>query len=87
MFGLRFTKKKYLISLSPYSNKANGAYDISVKILKLMNSHIAPIISKLINLAFEEDAYPSCSKMAKVLLIFKSGSKTVPGNYRPISLL
>ena len=55
--------------------------------LKLMNSHIAPIISKLINLAFEEDAYPSCSKMAKVLLIFKSGSKTVPGNYRPISLL
>ena len=51
-----------------------------------MNSHIAPIISKLINLAFE-GVYPSCLKLTKVLPIFKSGSKTVPGNYRPISLL
>ena len=69
------------------SNKANGADNISVKMLKLINSHIAPIISKLINLAFEEGVYPSCLKLAKVLPIFKSGSKTVPGNYRPISLL
>ena len=55
--------------------------------LKLLNSHIAPIISKLINLAFEEGVYPSCLKLDKVLPIFKSGSKTIPGNYRPISLL
>ena len=69
------------------SNKANGADNISVKILKLINSHIAPIISKLINLAFQEGRYPNSLKLAKVLPIFKSGSKIVPGNYRPISLL
>ena len=69
------------------SNKANGADNISVKILKLINCHIAPIISKLINLAFQEGRYPSCLKLAKVLPIFKSGLKTIPGNYRPISLL
>ena len=55
--------------------------------LKLLNSHIALIISKLINLAFEEGVYPSCLKLATVLPIFKSGSKTIQGNYRPISLL
>ena len=54
-------------SLNP--NKANGAENISVKMLKLLNSHIAPIISKLINLAFEESVYPSCLKLAKVLPI------------------
>ena len=69
------------------SNKANGADNISVKILKLINCHIAPIICKLINLAFQEGRYPSCLKLAKVLPIFKSGLKTIPGNYRPISLL
>ena len=53
----------------------------------MINSHIAPIISKLLNLAFQEGRYPSCKKLAKVLPIFKSGLKTVPGNYRPISLL
>ena len=55
--------------------------------LKLLNSHIAPIISKLINLAFEEGVYPSCLKLAKVLPTFKSGSKTISGNYRPFLLL
>ena len=69
------------------ADKANGADNISVKILKLINAHIAPIISKLINLAFQEGRYPSCLKLAKVIPIFKSGSKTLPGNYRPISLL
>ena len=38
-------------------NKVNGADNISVKMLKLLNSDIALIISKLINLAFEEGVY------------------------------
>ena len=47
------------------SNKANGADNISVRVLKLINSNIAPIISKLVNLAFQEGRYPSCLKLAK----------------------
>ena len=60
---------------------------ISVKKLKLINSHIAKVVSRLINLALEEGVYPSCLKLAKVLPTFKSSSTTFPGNYRPISLL
>ena len=38
-------------------------------------------------MVFVEGVYPSCLKLTKILPIFKSGSKTVPGNYRPISFL
>ena len=40
------------------SDNAIGADNISVIMLKLINSHIAPIISELVNLAFQEDRYP-----------------------------
>ena len=69
------------------SDKASCVDNISIKILKKKNYHIAPIISELINQAFQEGNYPNCLKLAKVIPIFKSGSKTFPGNYRPISLL
>ena len=36
---------------------------------------------------FKLGRYPSRSNLAKVLQIFKSDSKTVPANYRQISLL
>ena len=39
-------------------NKENGADNISAKILKLVNFHIAPIISEIINFAFEKGVYP-----------------------------
>ena len=85
-FEIHEIKISYIIK-SLNSNKANGADNISVKMLKLLNSHIALIVSKQINLAFEEGVYPSCLKLVKVLPIFKSGSKTVPENYKPILLL
>ena len=69
------------------SDKASGVDNISIKILKKINYHIAPVISELTNQAFHEGNYPNCLKLAKVIPIFKSGSKTLPGNYRPISLL
>ena len=42
------------------SDKANGADSISVKILKIIYSHKTTIVSKLIDLAFQEGRYPSC---------------------------
>ena len=56
-------------------NKANDAGNISVKMLKLMNSHIAPIISQLINLAFKEGVYPSLLKLAKHYKCLNQGQK------------
>ena len=65
-------------SLDP--NKTSGEDSISVKILNKVNNFIHPILSELINQAFYESVYPSSLKLAKVLSIFKSGSKTLPRN-------
>ena len=61
--------------------------NVSVKILKIINSYIAPVFSVLINQTFHEGKYPNCSKSAKVIPIFKAVFKVLPGNYRPISNL
>ena len=65
---------------SLYPNKASGEDSLSVKILKEVNNFISPILSELINQEFYEGVYPSSLKFAKVLPIFYSGSKTLPGN-------
>ena len=71
-------------SLDP--KKAIGEDYISVKILKKVNNLISPLLSKLINQAFYEGVYPSSLKLSKVIPIFKSGLKTLPGKNRPISV-
>ena len=68
-------------------NKASGEDSISAKILKKVNNFTFPILSELVNQAFYEGVYPNSLKLAKVLPVFKSGSKTLPGNYRSISVL
>ena len=68
-------------------NKACGADEISVSILKKINSSVSPIISLLINNSFKTGIYPECLKLAKVVPIHKGGEKSKPGNYRPISIL
>ena len=74
-----------ITSLDP--NKASGADEVSVKLLQIIKSIISPLLSSLINDCFKTGTYPDCQKIAKVIPIFKGGSKTKPGNYRPISLL
>ena len=56
------------------------------------SSNLVPrIISKLlchiINLSIRSGKFPSSWKAAKVTPIFKSGSRSLPENYRPISVL
>ena len=58
-----------------------------MKLLKLGNIHISSLISKLINLAISTGTYPDALKFAKITPIFKSGSRFVIENYRPISVL
>ena len=48
---------------------------------------IAYPIAKLANISFETDLHPERLKIEKVIPIFKSGSKMLTSNYRPISLL
>ena len=54
---------------------------------KLASPIIAPSITKLINLSFSLNVFPSCWKTVKVTPIFKSADPIDVLNYRPISVL
>ena len=55
--------------------------------LKILKTHISPIISSLINDSFLCGIFPSKLKWAKVIPVFKKGSRQDKDNYRLISVL
>ena len=67
-------------------SKAPGPTDIPINILKIAAPVIVPHVVKIINKSFEQGIYPNSLKIAKVIPIFKAGSKLEVTNYRPISL-
>ena len=48
---------------------------------------MAPALEKIFNLSINTGVYPDSLKIAKVIPIFKNGSKSSVNNYRPISIL
>ena len=68
-------------------NKACGYFSIPNKILILLKQDISLQIADLMNLSFSSGSFPSILKTAKVVPVFKKGSKLDCSNYRPISLL
>ena len=46
-----------------------------LKFLKKINSPVSKVLSGLINHAYDESKYPNSLRLAKVIPIFKSGSK------------
>ena len=67
------------------NNKSIGPYSIPVPLLRILKTHISPLISSLINDPFLCCIFPS--KLAKVTPVFKKGSRQDKDNYRPISVL
>ena len=61
--------------LSHGENTITNPYDISKQLVDLFN------------LSFSSDSFPSILETAKVVSVFKKGSKLDCCNYRPISLL
>ena len=68
-------------------SKSSGVNHIPNKIIKLCNSIIAPILTKLYNNSIKQGIFPDILKVAQIVPIFKSGSKHKICNYRPISIL
>ena len=62
-------------------------YDISMNFIKLIGNYIAITLTYLFNKCITIGYFPNCLKIAKVIVIHKSGKKNNMGNYRPISLL
>ena len=69
------------------NNKSIGPYSIPFPLLKILKTHISPLISALINDSFLCGIFPSKPKLAKVTPVFKKGSRQDKDNYRPISVL
>jgi hypothetical protein len=76
---------KIMKQLNP--NKAQDIYKIKPAILKDLTPFLAPILTSLFNKTIDEHKYPDSLKVTKVIEIYKAKDKTLPTNYRPISLL
>ena len=57
-----------------------------LNLLKLLNSHISPLISSLINRSFDESLMPECLKIGKQTPVSKGGDNIL-SNYRPITVV
>ena len=68
------------------SNKSPGPLQFSNHFIKLLNLHLSPILSHLVNRSFHEAIMPECLKTGKQTRVFKGGANTV-SNYRPITVV
>jgi hypothetical protein len=68
-------------------NKSVGPYSIPVRALKSLRHSLSKPLEILFNLSFTTGTVPEQFKIANVIPVFKTGSRTCVNNYRPISLL
>ena len=66
--------------------KAVGPSSIPCSILHHMKELAIPLCG-IANISFSKGIHPDKLKITKIIPIFKKGSKLLPENYRPISLL
>ena len=67
--------------------KATGLDGISPKILTSAADVVGPYLLQIINISISNGQFPDILKMTNLKPIHKSGPKTDPSNYRPISIL
>ena len=68
------------------TNKSPGPDKISPRILKEVKTVICKPLCMIFNKSLTSGKVPSEWKLANVTPIHKKGDKSIPGNYRPISL-
>ncbi len=90
--GFLFTKVKesnvFMKLIILKSSKATGLDNIPVKlILKDSANFITPMVTHKINLSVGQGKVPDELKQARVIPLFKKGSRFECNNYRPVSIL
>lgn len=79
------TVLKKLLELNP--TKATGVDNMPARFLRDAAQVISPSITHIVNLSIESGKFPSELKLARVIPLYKKGSKQDHGNYRPVSIL
>ena len=69
------------------NNKATGIDKISSKIIKLAAPVISDSLTLIFNQAITLSSFPDEWNVARVMPLYKNGQRSIPGNYRPISVL
>ena len=69
------------------SNKATGPDKISNKMIISIKNEIVKPLCLLFSKSLRLKKYPRSWKIAHVIPLFKNGDKSLPSNYRPVSLL
>ena len=73
--------------ISKLKHSSCGYDDISPKVVKLSGFAICKPLTHIINCSFIQGIFPSDLKIARVVPVFKSGTRDSVSNYRPISVL
>ena len=68
-------------------SSSSGPDKIPIRVIHAILPAILSPLTKLVNLSFEKGIFPESLKRAKVIVLYKGGSRSDPANYRPISLL
>ena len=68
-------------------NKSTGHDNVDAYFIRISCDLITPYLTQLCDFSFKFGLSPECLKIAKVVPIFKNGSKNDINNYLPISLL
>ena len=76
--------EQLLTDLDP--NKATGPDGVPARILKMGATEIAPALATIFRKSLETGQLPEDWRNANISPIFKKGDRTLPSNYRPVSL-
>ena len=89
VFKFKLVTPEYIVKIISKlkSSKSPGLDNIPVSIVKDTRDILSYPLCHLINLSLQNSTFPDCEKYAKIIPLFKSGSKTIFDNYRPISVL
>ena len=89
-FFLNTTTPESIVKLvQNFSSSSNGSghLGIPIKVIKAIIDLISGPLSRIFNKCITEGYFPKRLKIAHIVPIHKSGDRTCPNNYRPISIL
>ena len=68
-------------------SRSSGPYSVPVSVLKIIRDCISEPLAFLVNDFFTSGNFPYKLKLARIISVFKKGSRFDKDNYRPISFL